>query len=166
MFVVSYYAAFAAIAAVLALLAAPLLVLGLGAWGPGLAEWTASMVLELWIVAAMALFAAISIESATAAVIVTVAFYALGRTADFFLAAAHAGTAPSDSAALDTISHGIIAIISAVMPRLDLFGQSRWLVYGPAAAGGSSGQVVTKVLKDSYGAEKQQHTFTMEVNLE
>jgi hypothetical protein len=135
-FVLAYYAAFAVLAAVLALLTAPILMATLGAHGAGLAEWEGSMVLESWIICALALFCAMALESATASVLISLGFYVLGRTAQFFLAIAQSGTGASSNEGVNVGTQGAMAVIAAIMPRLDLFGQSRWLVYGPGGGWG------------------------------
>ena len=135
-FVLAYYGAFACMATVLALTTAPMMMATLAANGIGLAEWEASMVLECLIVAALALFCAMALTSATASVMVALGFYLLGRTAQFFLAIAVSGTGASDNEGVNLGAQGIMAVIATVMPRLDLFGQSRWLVYGPGGGWG------------------------------
>ena len=135
-FVIAYYAAFAVLATLLAVVIAPLMMAGLHAHGPGLAEWDASMILESWIVCGLTLFAAMALESATAATMVTLGFYIMGRTAQFFLAIAISGTGASENDGVTWGTQGIIAVIATIMPRLDLFGQSRWLVYGPGGGWG------------------------------
>jgi hypothetical protein len=135
-FVLSYYAAFATLAAFLALMTAPLMVIALGARGIGLAEWEASMVLESCILVALALFCAMALNSATAAVLVALGFYALGRTAQYLLAIAHTGSGTSTMEGVNRGGEGVMALIAMIMPRLDLFGQSRWLVYGPGGGWG------------------------------
>jgi len=135
-FVLAYYAAFAVLAMALTVVTAPLLMAGLAATGVGLAEWEASMVLESWVVAALALFCAMALSSATAAVLVGLGFYLLGRTAQFFLAIAVSGTGASENQGMAAGAQGVMAVIATVMPRLDLFSQSRWLVYGPGGGWG------------------------------
>lgn len=135
-FVIAYYAAFAVLAAALALLAAPILVMTLRAQGSGLLLWDASIVLEAWIVSALALFCAMALRSATAAVLVAIGFYALGRTAQYFLAIAQMHTGALDLEAANRVSQWILLTVGTLMPRLDLFGQSRWLVYGPGGGWG------------------------------
>lgn len=137
-FVVAYYAAFAVLAMVLSLVTAPLMMSALSARGLGLAEWAGSMVLESWIVAALALFCAMALNSATASVMVSLGFYLLGRTAQFFLAIAISGYGASSDEGVNVGSQGVMIVIATIMPRFDLFGQSRWLVYGPGGGWGLS----------------------------
>lgn len=129
-FVVAYFAAFAALATVLAVITAPLLAVALGAHGLGLAQWLGSLILESWIIVAMALFAAMALRSATTAVVVSLGFYVLGRTASFFLAIAVSGTGASANEGIYAGTSAVMHVIASIMPRLDLFGQSRWLVSG------------------------------------
>jgi len=110
----------------------------LSARGLGLAEWAGSMVLESWIVAALALFCAMALNSATASVMVSLGFYLLGRTAQFFLAIAISGYGASSDEGVNVGSQGVMIVIATIMPRFDLFGQSRWLVYGPGGGWGLS----------------------------
>lgn len=135
-FVLAYYGAFAMLALPLAVLTAPMLMSAFGAHGAGLAEWVASMILESWIVAALALFCAMALESATAAVIVCLGFYLLGRSAQFFLAIAKSGYGASANEGVNIGTQSVMTVIASIMPRLDLFGQSRWLVYGPGGGWG------------------------------
>lgn len=130
-FAVAYYAAFAAIAAVLAVITAPLLVVALHAHGLGLLDWEIGMILESWIVVALALFCAMALESATTAVLVSLGFYMLSRTAEFFLAIARSGYGHADSAGVGIWAEGVMDVVAAIVPRMDLFGQSSWLTYGP-----------------------------------
>ena len=135
-FVIAYYGAFALLAAGLAALTVPLLMVSLGANGVGMLMWAASLALELWITVGLALFCAMALSSATAAVMVALGFYLLGRTARFFLAIAVSGTGASDQEGVNQGAQGVMAVVAAIMPRLDLFGQSRWLVYGPGGGWG------------------------------
>jgi hypothetical protein len=129
-FVLAYYAAYAGIGVLLSLCAMPLLVAGLAAGGPGLLEWQASLALECVIVVAAALFCALSLGSATASVLAGIGLYTFARLAAFFRAIAESHTGLSAYADMDKITTLIIKGIAAAVPRLDLFGQGQWLVYG------------------------------------
>lgn len=134
--VLACFAAYSAIALALALLATPLLVLVLGAGGAGLAEWQISLMLECLLVVGLGLFAATSLESAAASVLAALGIYVLGRSAAVFRAIADVGTGAVDMDFFNSAAHWVTAAIAMVMPRLDLFGQSRWLVYGPGGGWG------------------------------
>ncbi len=135
-FVLACFTAYAAIAVLLALLTVPMLMAALKARGAGLAEWEASLALEGLIVVGLALFSAMTLESATASVLAALGLYLLGRSAAAFRAIAENGTGSLDSDMANTAVRWVMEAIAAVVPRLDLFGQSRWLVYGPGGGWG------------------------------
>jgi len=135
-FVIAYFIGYAGIAALLSLVAGPLLLAGFAAGGPGLAEWQASLVLECLIVVAIALFCALSLGSATASVMAGTGLYMLGRLGAFFRAIAEAHTGVLTNSGADRVARWTIEALTAVLPRLDLFGQGRWLVYGPGGGWG------------------------------
>jgi len=135
-FVLAYYTAYAGIGVLLSLCAAPLLMAGLAAGGAGLFEWQVSVGLECLIVVAIALFCALSLRSATASVLAGIGLYVFARLAAFFRAIAESHTGLSSSDQIDSATTWIIKGIAAAVPRLDLFGQGRWLVYGPGGGWG------------------------------
>jgi ABC-type transport system involved in multi-copper enzyme maturation permease subunit len=135
-FVLAYFVAYAGIALLLALLAPMFLWVAFSADGLGLAEWTASLVLEGFVVVAMSLFCAMTLESATASVVAGLGFYLLARSAAFFRAITENHTATFNQPLLNDVNHWVMEGIAALMPRIDLFGQSRWLVYGPGGGWG------------------------------
>ncbi|NKB45866.1 MAG: hypothetical protein GKS03_16500 [Alphaproteobacteria bacterium] len=125
-FIVAYWAGFALVGV---LLAAPIvaLVMLFQHSLAGAVWWASSLIFESFIVVAFAVFAGITLEKAVPAVFATVGFYVLGRLMSFFMAI-------SGGAALDGVN--VIAVplselVALLVPRLDLFAQTRWLVYGP-----------------------------------
>lgn len=83
--------------------------------------WSVSLLCELWIVAAFAVLAALSLSSVAAALSATLAFYLLARAAaGLVLLARERG----GSLVLETIA--------ALLPNLDQFARADWLVYGDA----------------------------------
>ena len=135
-FVFAYFGAYAGIAALLVLCAAPLLFLAFAADGAGLAEWQVSLLLECLIVVGIALFAALSLASATASVMAAVGLYGICRLGAFFRAISENHTGVLDHPGADRVANWIVEGLAAVLPRLDLFGQGRWLVYGPGGGWG------------------------------
>lgn len=91
----------------------------------GLLAWTVSMVLELWVVVAFALFASFIMNSAVVSVLASLAFYVLSRMGILFVMTAERG-GRGDFAWLSDV----LETISVVMPRLDLFSKSEWLIRG------------------------------------
>jgi ABC-type transport system involved in multi-copper enzyme maturation permease subunit len=95
----------------------------------GYLYWSFNLVLEALLMVALALFASFTLKSAVSSVLATMSFYVLGRMLGFFLAATDSKllfTSPW----LDQGLQFIIQSVAIVMPRLDLFTQSNWLVYG------------------------------------
>lgn len=93
---------------------------------PGILEWSISMVWELWIVVAFALFTSLILSSAVVSVLACIAFYVSSRMMILFLMTAERTT---DADKIPGIRK-IIEWISTLVPRLDLFSHSDWLVYG------------------------------------
>ncbi len=129
-FVVAYWFGFALLALLMCLL------LGLIIWFlfpnvamDGLAIWTLMLFLELCLVAAFAVFAALIINSAASAVMLCFGFYLIGRMIGFFLYILE-----SPGVVYDSGLEGYLGLalkgLSAILPRLDLFTHSEWLVYG------------------------------------
>lgn len=87
--------------------------------------WMASITVESVIMVSVALFFAMYISSAATATMATLAVYVLGRMMGQFLGII-------DSPLVD--SQGLYAmalqLVSVITPRLDLLGQSSWLLYG------------------------------------
>lgn len=135
-FVLAYYCAYAGIGLLLTLAAPVLLSLVLQAGGAGLVEWQASLMLESLIIVAIALFCALSLGSATASVLAGIGLYLLARMGAFFRAISEAHTALLANDGRDKAARWIIEGVTAVLPRLDLFGQGSWLVHGAGGAWG------------------------------
>lgn len=90
--------------------------------------WAASLVLEQWIIAALALFCGISLRSAPAALLFTFGFYLLARSIAAIQLISHASL---DAA---SVSHQYFSRaldgLALLLPRLDLFAPSVWLADG------------------------------------
>lgn len=91
------------------------------------ALWTLSFLCELWIVAAFSLLCALGFKQALPALAATAGFYLLGRTVASLqlLGAARPGPAslPRD------IAPAGVDLVAALLPRLDSFTRTEWLVY-------------------------------------
>ncbi|MAR55701.1 MAG: hypothetical protein CMM93_00815 [Rickettsiales bacterium] len=90
--------------------------------------WSLSLLLELWLVVSISLFAAFTLPSAVAAVLASLGFYVLSRMMGFFISTAEHGILFEDPT-VNMILKNVILFISIVIPRLDFFGKSTWLVY-------------------------------------
>ncbi|MGE0284275.1 MAG: hypothetical protein AB7E79_03755 [Rhodospirillaceae bacterium] len=125
-FVVAYWIGIACVAAALA-----------AVFGAGIAMltssklgalwWTGTLIAECIIVMAVAIFAGLMLERATPTVLFTMGFYALARLLGFFVGIREAA---SDLSAISRIVKWGLDAILLFVPRLDLFAQTQWLVYG------------------------------------
>lgn len=92
----------------------------------GAAYWVVSMIGEILIVLAATLFAALTFERAVPTVLATAGFYALSRMMSFLTGIAAFGK----QSGVNRVLNPYIDAVSFALPRLDLFSQTRWLVYG------------------------------------
>lgn len=94
---------------------------------PGFAGWAVSLVLEMGLVVALALFSAFTLRSAVTSVIACMGFYVLSRMMAFFVFTSQAGMFGGGKF---VILKWALQAISTVVPRLDFFAKSEWLIYG------------------------------------
>jgi ABC-type transport system involved in multi-copper enzyme maturation permease subunit len=92
----------------------------------GLLVWGASLAAEFSIMAVAALFFSMVLSSAAGSALATLGLYALGRTVGTLLGVLSA--TPENW--FFAIVGSIMKLISVVTPRLDILGQTSWLVYG------------------------------------
>jgi hypothetical protein len=90
------------------------------------AAWALSLWCELWIVAAFGLLCVLSLGQLPSALAATLAFYLLARAIGGLQAIAREAGAPLRMA---------IDALAALLPHLDQFTRSEWLVYGGAQLG-------------------------------
>ena len=129
-YVLGKLAGFLGIAALIALAAAA--PLAWSAAAPALLQWTISLAVELAIVVALALFCVVTFNQLTPAASFVLAFYLLARSLTAIqLMSAH------PLSGMDTLSHQVIRFVvdalALVMPALDAWTQTAWLVNQPAA---------------------------------
>jgi hypothetical protein len=96
--------------------------------------WVASIIAENIIMVNVALFFALFVSSASICAMACFGFYVLTRLMGELLGIIDTGSQVGVPSA--TILARIVEIISAVLPRLDLMGQTSWLVYGADASVG------------------------------
>ena len=93
----------------------------------GFAFWAASLLMEAGIVVSLALFSAFALRSAVTSVLGCMGLYVVSRMMVFFVMTA-------ENPMFNDIKYiwlrFLLQGISSVMPRLDFFGKSEWLVYG------------------------------------
>jgi hypothetical protein len=122
-------AGFAACGGVLAaLFALPLL---LWASPAVVALWALSLACEAVLVAAAALFFAMSLAQLVPAIAATAGFYLLARSMDTIQAIA---TGPhTDESAAQTLARWILDAVALLFPRLESVTRTEWLLYGAPA---------------------------------
>jgi len=98
----------------------------------GLAYWSISLICEYALILAFALLAALVMRSAVSAVLSCFAFYLISRLMGFFIAALQSKTSLMGHGTLGDWMGSILKIISTIIPRLDLYAKSDWLIYGIA----------------------------------
>lgn len=127
--VLSYWVGFAAVAACL-VLPTVILVAAVGTLNQtGFWVWSVSLLLESWLVVSIALFAALTIKSGVGTVLSSLAIYALSRMMGFFLMTTTTTSVFKDQ----TMNEGTLWVmksIAMVVPRLDFYAKSNWLIYG------------------------------------
>lgn len=94
----------------------------------GYAAWALSLLLESFLVVALALFSAFTLRSAVTSVLATMGFYVLSRMMAFFIVTSQSGMVSTDFKYI--ILKYALQGISTMVPRLDMFAKSEWLVYG------------------------------------
>jgi hypothetical protein len=127
-FVLSYWAGMMVVALLL-MLPALLFVFVFALSFVGAAWWGASLILEASVILAFGLFAAVTLERAIPTIFTTIGFYGLCRLVSFVLGIAVHG----EQDGINRITNPLFETIALFIPRLDLFCQSRWLIYGPDA---------------------------------
>lgn len=128
-FVVAYWLGFVILAFVAVM---PVMILMLVAFKPnmvGLIYWASSLFLEISLVLAFALVSGLILRSAVSAVLASFSFYLISRLMGFFVAAF------DQPSLLTSGNYGQIMAtalkgLSAIIPRLDLYAKSSWLIYG------------------------------------
>lgn len=129
LFLVCYWLGFSLLALLFVLLLILIIGVLFGANVSGIAMWSLSLFLEALIVTAFALACALILKSAVSAVLTSFCFYTIARLMGFMLAfldkpGAFHGSAPVK------ITDFTMAVTALVIPRLDLFGKTDWLIYG------------------------------------
>ena len=91
----------------------------------GLVLWGSSLFAEYAIMVCAGLFFTMILSSATTSAMACIGFYLLCRMMGQILGIIDAGLSNYDN------MMNMMQVISMMMPRLDLMGQTSWLVYGP-----------------------------------
>jgi ABC-type transport system involved in multi-copper enzyme maturation permease subunit len=102
---------------------------------PGaVAAWAVSLAFELALVAATALFFAMTLVQPVPAIAATAGLYLLGRSITALQVLAGGGPL-ADASVFGQLARGSVAAVAFLLPRLDEATRTEWLLYGaPAAA--------------------------------
>lgn len=129
-FVIAYWIGFAVLAALAVIPSIVIIALLNKPDALGLAYWGSSLIMEISLVLAFALVAALIMRSAVSAVMACFGFYFISRLMGFFIAAMSNTSSLMGEGKTGDIMQAILKVISTVTPRLDLFAKSSWLIYG------------------------------------
>jgi len=91
--------------------------------------WSLSLVLESWLLVSVALFASLTIRSGVGTVLASLAIYTISRMMGFFVATTKTGVL-FETQEVTMGAKYLMTAISTVVPRLDFFAKSHWLIYG------------------------------------
>ncbi len=127
--VLAYWVGFSVVAMLLALPAIAII----GWVGPmdsqGFGVWALTLASEILLVVAVALFCAFTLKSAVSAVMASLGFYVLSRMMGFFLATSNSSLLFQSTEA-NAASRMLMEYLAILVPRLDFFAKTHWLVYG------------------------------------
>jgi ABC-type transport system involved in multi-copper enzyme maturation permease subunit len=127
-FVFSFWIGFSMVALLFVLFSSIVLYLFSSPNLEGFLFWSGSLLLETMLILALTMAAALILRSAVSAVMLSLGFYILSRLGGFIMMIV---TKPGP----ETIENDIFLAISAIIPRLDFFAKTEWLVYGITDAG-------------------------------
>jgi hypothetical protein len=127
--VFSYWLGFAAVSLLLVVPTVALIAVGGLISKSGFVFWTISMLIECLLVVAVALFSAFTLKSAVTSVMASMGFYVLARMMGFFMVTTGSGFLFQQHW-LNVILTSSLKFVSVIMPRLDFFSKSEWLIYG------------------------------------
>jgi ABC-type transport system involved in multi-copper enzyme maturation permease subunit len=127
--VISYWLGFVVVASLLVL---PTVVL-MAMLGPlnyhGFLIWSVSLLLESWLVVSIALFASLTMKSGVGTVLGSLAIYVLSRMMGFFIVTTQSSML-FKTQEINIAGQWILTAISTIVPRLDFYAKSQWLIYG------------------------------------
>ena len=128
-FVVSYWLGFSVVATIVVALISLFITLFYWHDYKGLSFFALTLELEVLLVIAFAVFASIVLKSSVSSVLLCFGFYIISRMIGFFSYVLEKNPS-TDFLSFDFYSQKVIWVTSFLLPRLDLFCQSKWLIYG------------------------------------
>ncbi|MBI1275593.1 hypothetical protein GC177_06440 [bacterium] len=127
-FLLGFYAALGVFAMGLSVVAALLVKLVGVPDAQGLAVWGATLAGELLIIAAVAMAFGLMLKSPVVSALATLGYYFMARMMSLFVMTQASSLAKTHTA-IDLVADWVIKIGSYLVPRLDRFSQSEWLIY-------------------------------------
>jgi ABC-type transport system involved in multi-copper enzyme maturation permease subunit len=88
----------------------------------GLVIWSFSLILESIIIISFTIVTSLITQSAIVSIMASIGFYVISRMMGFFLFLIDHNEIGS--------KESLLKLISSLLPRLDLFSQTKWLIYG------------------------------------
>jgi ABC-type transport system involved in multi-copper enzyme maturation permease subunit len=128
-FVISYWLGFSVVATLIIGVLSLFIIAVYGYNYQGFSYWIITLLLEVFIVIAFAVFSSIILKSSVSSVLLCFGFYVVSRMIGFFGYVLEKNPS-NDFLSFDFYTQKIIWVASFLLPRLDLFCQSKWLVYG------------------------------------
>lgn len=125
--VISYWLGFSFVGLLLVIPVIALIALIGANSGSGFVVWAASLAFEMMLVVSLALFSAFTLKSAVTSVLGCMGFYVLSRMMAFFVITSQSGMFFDKKF---VVFKWALQAISTLLPRLDFFAKSEWLVYG------------------------------------
>ena len=126
-FILAHFCAFSLLSLLIAIvITAAVIFLSPSGFDFPVVVWGASIFIELVVLSAMAIFFGIAFNNAVPATLATIGFYVLARLIGDIIGILEIGAANTMTLVLGKV----MTIISFLIPRLDLIGQTSWLVYG------------------------------------
>lgn len=96
--------------------------------------WGLSLILECWIVIAFSLLCAFSFAHITSSFSAVAAIYLLSRTLSSILLMEQNPFRLTSESASQQFSHGLLTSLDYLLPRIDRFTRTEWLMYGEVSS--------------------------------
>lgn len=128
-FIFSYWIGFCAVSAIVMALVLVVAVFFLSFNAQGALLWFLTLFMELMLINAFAVFASVILRSSVSSVLLCFGFYVISRMIGFFNYVLDKNYAV-DLLNFDFYAQKVIWFSSLVLPNLNLFAQSDWLLYG------------------------------------
>ncbi len=100
----------------------------------GLCYWAIGLMVEIALIANVAMFFSMVLSSSVASVAASFGFYILSRMTGAIFGIVDSG----QMGGIFKFFEGIVQAVTLILPRLDLIVQTSWLVYGTDGVGGAS----------------------------